>query len=159
MTKDYTITDFDVANQQIFTELNIAWLEKFFEVEPIDQKVLSDPETHIINKGGFIFFIAKDYQIVGTVALIKTDENTFELSKMAVNESCQGQGIGKKLMQHCFEFAIRNQIKNIILYSNTALEPAIHLYRKMGFTEVPVNQNLYKRANIKMQKTFFWCIK
>jgi len=39
----------------------------------------------------------------------------------------------------------------IILYSNTALKSAIHLYRKFGFKEVPLGDVEYKRANIKME--------
>ena len=153
MNNNITISRFDSKNSPFFKALNIAWLEKYFEVEPIDDKVLSDPETYIIKKGGHIFFAESDNKIVGTVALIKIDDATVELSKMAVDDAFQGQGIGKILMQYCFEFAQQNNIKTIILYSNTALKPAIHLYRKMGFTELPVNQDLYKRANIKMEKT------
>jgi ribosomal protein S18 acetylase RimI-like enzyme len=71
---------------------------------------------------------------------------------MAVSENFQSQGIGKILIEYCFDFAKQNNISEIILYSNTKLEAAIHLYKKMGFTEIPVNQDLYKRANIKMKK-------
>lgn len=152
MTNTVSITDFESKNRHIFKNLNLAWLEKYFEVEPIDNDVLSEPEKFIIDKGGFIFFAEKNNQIVGTVALIKMENNMFELSKMAVNESFQGLGIGKLLMQHCFDFATKNECKTIILYSNTALESAIHIYKKLGFTELPVQQDLYKRSNIKMQK-------
>lgn len=152
MNSNITIFPFDSKNRDVFKALNSAWLEKYFEVEPIDQRVLSDPETYIIQKGGHIFFAEGDRKIVGTVALIKIDDTTVELSKMAVDEAFQGQGIGKILMNYCFEFAQQNNIKTIILYSNTALKPAIHLYRKLGFVELPVNQDLYKRANIKMKK-------
>jgi ribosomal protein S18 acetylase RimI-like enzyme len=36
------------------------------------------------------------------------------------------------------------------LLSNTALEPAIRLYRALGFVEVPLPRTDYARANIKM---------
>ena len=41
----------------------------------------------------------------------------------------------------------------VILYSNTKLGPAIHLYQKYGFVEVPMGTSEYKRSNIKMEKT------
>lgn len=39
-----------------FYKLNAAWLEKYFYVEPYDQKVLSNPQEYVIDPGGFIFF-------------------------------------------------------------------------------------------------------
>ena len=115
MNNNITISLFDSKNRAVFKALNIAWLEKYFEVEPIDHKVLSDPETYIIKKGGHIFFAKSDNNIVGTVALIRVDDATVELSKMAVDEAFQGQGIGKVLIHYCFEFAQQNHIKTIIL--------------------------------------------
>ena len=76
--------------------LNIEWLEKYFKVEPKDEIVLSDPQHEIIDKGGLIFYAKYKDQIVGTVSLLKIDETTFELSKMAVSEEVQGLGIDRK---------------------------------------------------------------
>ncbi len=45
----------------------------------------------------------------------------------------------------------RNGIKKLILFSNTALTPAIQLYKKFGFTEVMMETGHYQRANIKME--------
>ena len=42
-------------------------------------------------------------------------------------------------------------IEKLILYSNTKLASAIHLYKKYGFTEIELEQGLYERANIKME--------
>ena len=42
-------------------------------------------------------------------------------------------------------------LDRIVLYSNTILESAIHLYKKYGFTEVEMDKPHYKRANIKME--------
>ncbi len=148
------ISTFSDSEENYFKNLNIEWLEKFFEIEPIDHKILDNPKGEIIDKGGHIFYISYEDKIVGTLALIKINNDTFELSKMAVTNAVQGLGIGKKLMQYCFDFCTKNQIKNLILYSNTKLESAIHLYRKVGFVEVQIQENLYKRADIKMQKTF-----
>ena len=43
------------------------------------------------------------------------------------------------------------QATKLILYSNTKLHPAIHLYKKYGFKEVPLANPESKRANIKME--------
>lgn len=132
--------------------LNVAWLTKYFSVEEKDELVLSNPQEEIIDKGGLIFYAKYNAEILGTVSLIKIDNSTFELSKMAVSHKVQGLGIGKKLLEHCFSAAEENHIKRLLLYSNRILLPAIHLYEKFGFVEIPLEANVYERANIKMEK-------
>ncbi len=132
--------------------LNLEWLKKYFKVEPKDEIVLSDPKGQIIDKGGMIFYAKYKDEIVGTVSLIKIDDTTFELSKMAVTDGVQGLGIGKKLVEHCLAFAKERNIQKLILYSNRKLEPAIHLYKKHGFVEIELENGIYERADIKMEK-------
>ncbi|MTH16674.1 GNAT family N-acetyltransferase [Flavobacterium sp. LC2016-01] len=132
--------------------LNIAWLEKYFKVEEKDKLTLSNPQEEIIDKGGMIFYARYNNEIIGTASLMKVDDSTFELSKMAVSNNAQGLGIGTKLLEHCFNVAKENNVKTLILYSNTILLPAIHLYRKFGFTEIPLETGIYERADIKMAK-------
>ncbi|GGF13419.1 GNAT family N-acetyltransferase [Flavobacterium limi] len=132
--------------------LNIAWLTKYFRIEEKDELTLSNPQEEIIDKGGMIFYAKHNNEILGTVSLIKVDDTTFELSKMAVSDKAQGLGIGNKLLKHSITIAEEKGIKKLILYSNRILLPAIHLYEKFGFTEIPLEKGLYERANIKMQK-------
>nr|WP_315239591.1 GNAT family N-acetyltransferase [uncultured Flavobacterium sp.] len=132
--------------------LNLAWLTKYFKIEEKDDLVLSNPQEEIINKGGFIFYAKNNNEILGTASLMKIDDITFELSKMAVSDKAQGSGIGNKLLDHCLAVAQENNIKRLILYSNRILLPAIHLYEKFGFTEIVLEEGLYERADIKMEK-------
>jgi ribosomal protein S18 acetylase RimI-like enzyme len=132
--------------------LNLEWLKKYFKVEAKDERVLSDPQGEIIDKGGMVFYAKYNNKIVGTVSLLKIDNNTFELSKMAVTNGVQGLGIGQKLVDHCLEIARQKGIKKLILYSNRKLLPAIYLYKKFGFVEVSLEEGIYERADIKMEK-------
>ena len=133
-----------------FYNLNVAWLEKYFYVEPYDKKVLSNPEKYVIDPGGFIFFAKYNEDIVGVVAIIN-QKTFFELSKMAVSPEYQGLKIGQKLMNFCIEFARNQQWKSITLYSHKKLVPAITLYKKIGFKEVSLEENShYERSDIKM---------
>jgi len=132
--------------------LNLEWLKKYFIVEAKDDKELSDPQGEIIDKGGMIFYAKHDDKIVGTISLLKVDETTFELSKMAVTDGVQGLGIGNKLMGHCMAVAKEKGIKKLVLYSNRSLLPAIYLYKKFDFEEVPLEKGIYERADIKMER-------
>ncbi|MFV8327053.1 GNAT family N-acetyltransferase [Flavobacterium sp. ZS1P14] len=146
------IIPFTTTLKEPIKTLNIEWLEKYFKVEPKDEIVLSNPQAEIIDKGGLIFYAKYNDQIIGTVSLIKINETTFELSKMAVTHSVQGMGIGKKMMVHCIAVAEQKGIKKLILYSNRKLLPAIHLYEKFDFVEIPLEEGIYKRADIKMER-------
>ncbi|WP_203293164.1 GNAT family N-acetyltransferase [Luteirhabdus pelagi] len=144
------IVPFQLEHKQAFYELNIEWLETYFYVEPFDREVLSKPQKYILDKGGYIFSAVED-EVVGVVALLNHGEKRFELTKMAVRPSLRGKGTGQRLLQHCIDFAKKNDFSSLFLYSNTKLENAIHLYRKYGFQEVALETGRpYERSNIKM---------
>lgn len=135
-----------------FKNMNIYWLEEFFWVEPHDKEVLGNPEKYIIEPGGTIFFARENNEIIGCVALMKMEENIFELTKMAVKPEHREKKIGQQLMRHTLDFAKEKSWKELIIYSNRKLENAIHLYRKYGFVEIQIEQNNpYSRGDIKMK--------
>lgn len=133
-----------------FYDLNVEWLKKYFYVEPYDEKVLSNPRKYVLDPGGFIFFAKYNNEIVGVVSIIN-QKSFYELSKMAVDPQFQGLKIGLKLMEFSIDFAKKQNWKSITLYSHRSLVPAINLYKKMGFKEIPVEENShYERSDIKM---------
>ena len=146
------IIPFSADLKEPIKTLNIEWLKKYFKVEPKDELVLSNPQSEIIEKGGFIFYARSKNEIVGTISLLKIDNTTYELSKMAVTDSVQGLGVGKKMIEYCFDVAREKNIKRLFLYSKRSLLSAIHLYEKYGFVEIPLEEGVYERADIKMEK-------
>lgn len=138
-----------------FKNLNIAWLEHYFYVEPYDLEVLSKPEKYILNKGGHIFFSVSSSRVTGTFALMPVKTGVFELTKMAVLEEYRSKGIGQQLLAYAISFAQEQQLKKLILYSNKTLENAIYIYKKWGFKEISLEADSnYERANIKMELVF-----
>jgi ribosomal protein S18 acetylase RimI-like enzyme len=135
----------------VFKSLNIAWIEKFFSVEAEDEIVLGNPCAHIVEKGGFIFFAKTGNEVAGTFALIKSGDKVFELAKMAVSEKFQGKQIGNKMLAFAISHVKSIGGEKLILFSNNILKPAIHLYKKFGFREVPLDHATYQRSDIKME--------
>ena len=134
-----------------FRDMNLYWLEEFFWVEPHDEDVLGNPKKFIIDPGGMIFFVKDKDLIIGCVALMKIEDNVFELTKMAVKPNYRGRKIGQQLMQHTLDYAHEKEWDKLIIYSNRKLENAIHLYKKYGFIEIPIEENNpYSRGDIKM---------
>jgi mannose-6-phosphate isomerase-like protein (cupin superfamily)/predicted GNAT family N-acyltransferase len=146
------IIDYTEDLKEHIKDLNVEWLEKYFRVEENDKVQLADPKAEIIDKGGSIYYAKYNDEIVGTSSLLRINETEYELGKMAVTHQAQGLGIGKILMRHCLQCAKQKGINKLVLYSNTSLAPAISMYRKFGFYEIPLEAGHYERANIKMEK-------
>lgn len=146
------IVDYNSKLRSAFENLNREWLEKYFSVEPIDRKYFADPQKHILDKGGDIFFASLNGQIVGTCSLLK-EGRKLELAKMAVTESAQGNGIGELLAREAIRRAQHQGEKKLILVTNSTLLPAIALYTKLGFKKVSGGSQSpkYKRGDVVME--------
>ena len=135
-----------------FERLNREWIERWFAVEEEDRKVFDDPGGQIVEPGGQIFFVVDEVGVRGTCAVIRHDAETFELAKMAVESSARGRGYGDRLVEAVVGFAREAGASRIMLVSNTRLGPALQLYRKHGFREVPLDPaNGYSRADIQLE--------
>jgi ribosomal protein S18 acetylase RimI-like enzyme len=145
------IISFEPKYGRDFKRLNLEWLEKYFSVEPIDNAVLSRPSA-IIRNGGFILFARIRSRIVGTCAILKHGGSRYELSKMAVTESYQGLGIGKRMLESAIKAFVSRAQGELFLETNSALSPAIRLYESVGFAHVkrPTGPAHYKRADVYM---------
>jgi len=144
------ILEYKPEHQRWFEALNREWIERYFWMEPLDIKILQHPHKHIIEKGGTILMASLDNKIAGTVALKYVAPEVYEFTKMAVAEKYRGNKIGQKLAEAALEKAKQQGAEKVILYSSTKLAPALSLYRKLGFVEVPVD-GPYKRSDIKME--------
>jgi GNAT superfamily N-acetyltransferase len=144
------IVEYSSVYQPWFEKLNRHWIEKYFWMEPVDFEVLQWPDEHIIKPGGSILMARCRNEVAGTVALKRVNENVYEFTKMAVDENFRGKKIGQALAEAAIDKARQKGADRIILYSNTVLAPAISLYKKIGFKEIPVD-GPYKRSNIKME--------
>lgn len=134
-----------------YISLSVEWLEKYVSVEPADLEILHNPHKAVLDNGGNIFFAKCGERIVGTVSMIKCSDAAFELAKLAVTEEYKGRKIGNLLMESALQFAKDKGAQKIILYTNHKLIPAIRLYEKYGFCEVPLENNKYLESDIKME--------
>lgn len=145
------LIEYTPTHKQQFTDLNRAWVEKYFTLEPMDEILLSNPEETILKPGGRIYFLENQEQIIGTVALIFVSPGVYELAKMTIREDCRGLGAGKYLCQKAIDKAQELNAEKLILFTNSKLQKAIGIYRKLGFKEVPLGGQEYVRADVKME--------
>jgi putative acetyltransferase len=150
--KQVEIVEFTEKYAADFARLNYEWIEHFFQIEAHDREMLDNPVEYIIKDGGQIFFALSGEKAVGTAALLRVGEESFELAKMAVAPEYRGLKIGDKLMSACLEYAKNVGKRRVFLLSNTKLAPALALYKKSGFREIPLDpDNLYERTDIQME--------
>jgi len=144
-----SINGFNKKYSKQFFLLNKAWIEESWHLEDSDKKDLLNPER-IVENGGQIFFALDNQSVIGTVAMIKSSDDRFELAKMTVKEGFRGKGIANMLMDECIKFAKQNSSSEIFLISNDSLTVARNLYDKYGFKEVELDSQKYDRGNVKM---------
>ena len=144
------IIEYEPRHRDHFRALNLAWITEHFEIEEPDRWQLDHPESHILGQGGHIFIAESDDDVVGTCALLREQDGSFWLAKMAVAPRVRGRGIGRSLAEVAIAKARALGAHRVALLSNTVLEPAIRLYRSLGFVEVPLPLTDHRRANIKM---------
>ena len=149
-----TITTYKEQYKDDFIRLNKEWIERFFKLEESDLQTFAHIDSYIIGNGGQIFVAIDDKtgETVGCCALINhPDKQCYELAKMAVSPHSQGQHVGYELGKHLLEYAKEIGAKRIYLEGNTRLVASINLYRKLGFTEIPLDGNAYDRCDIIME--------
>jgi GNAT superfamily N-acetyltransferase len=147
------IVDYDPRWRADFARLNVEWLERWFVVEDVDREVLGDPETHILAGGGRVLFaIDGEGRALGTVALKHEGDGVYELTKMAVDPSARGRGIGRLLMQRALEVYAALGGRELFLESSAKLAPALRLYESVGFVHHPAPRpgSHYARADVYM---------
>lgn len=147
------VVDFEPRWRGEFARLNIEWLERWFTVEPVDREVLGDPQTHLLASGGRVLFAVDEAdRVLGTVALMRHDDGLVELTKMAVEPSLRGGGIGRKLMAGAIEAFAQMDGRELFLESSTRLGPALKLYESVGFRHRPAPRpgSHYQRADVYM---------
>ena len=155
---NYKIIDYQPTHQPFFEQVYREWFTAHFHVppEPIDDFVLTQPETAILAKQGAILIATCEERLAGFVALKNVDPFTYELTKMAVHPDHRGKGLGEVICKAALDRAETLGAKCLILYSHSSLGPALHIYRKLGFKEVPLEKGLYSdfRCDLKMERWF-----
>ncbi|MGZ5287468.1 MAG: GNAT family N-acetyltransferase [Flavisolibacter sp.] len=151
MRPDVTIINYQPVHHEAFRQLNVEWLKAYDLLEDHDLMVLNDPKALILDKGGVIFLASTGGKIVGSAALIRSNEKEYELAKMAVDEALRGKGIGRMLLEQCLSHARLMKARKIILFSNHQLKAALALYEKYGFRHVTVKNSPFETADVRME--------
>ena len=110
MVEEYGFTDFskeilEATNEEYLMEENKLWLAKIEE------------------------------EFIGTMGIIKIDEENALLKKVYVKEEYRGNGLSQQLFDLCLEYALKNNYRFVQLGTYERLTRARNFYTKNGFYE------------------------
>ena len=147
-----SVRPFHKTLREHFFRINGEWLQRYFELEEIDRRVLLEPETHVIKPGGEVFFALVDDEVIGTCALLKETDGVYEISKMGVETGWRGIGAGRMLLDAAIAAFKKRRGTQLFLESNKKLGPALKLYESAGFVHHPAPRpgSHYARSDVYM---------
>jgi len=151
---ELVIEGFQPVLADTFRRINEEWITEYFKLETADQKTLRDPHRSILEAGGDILFVrdTRTAEILGTCALIKHSESLAELAKMGVTKQARGRGAGLLLVQAIIHRASELGFQRLFLETNARLEPALKIYRQVGFEQCePPRPSDYERSDVYMK--------
>jgi DNA-binding MarR family transcriptional regulator/GNAT superfamily N-acetyltransferase len=109
-----------------------GWNEKF---EALVAKIVSEFVLNFDPARERCWIAELDGQHIGHIFLVKhpDDEQTAKLRLLFVERSARGMGLGEVLVNECVRFARSAGYRKIVLWTQSILTAAHHIYEKAGF--------------------------
>ncbi|MCD2422833.1 GNAT family N-acetyltransferase [Niabella pedocola] len=119
--------------------LHIQQVEFNVPVTLESQPDLQQIERFYIEPGGNFWGAFSGDILIGTIALIRTPEQTGVIRKMFVKKEYRGTqpGVAQELLQTLIRYCRQQGIETIYLGTVDLLKAAMRFYEKHGFAEIP----------------------
>ncbi|MDO8479880.1 MAG: GNAT family N-acetyltransferase [Candidatus Rokubacteria bacterium] len=129
----------------------LSYIGDALDAEGLDHDIAHWQEEYDGRTGVLLLVADATGEVVGTAAVRLLEPGVGELKRMWLRLSCQGRGLGRRLMDACLDEARRLGCRALRLDTQAKLEAAVHLYRAYGFSEIP-RYNDNHRADIWMER-------
>ncbi|MEH6308023.1 GNAT family N-acetyltransferase [Olivibacter sp. CPCC 100613] len=111
---------------------------------PQQGTVYTDPTTDnlyaLFRQPGSVYYVAEENgEVLGGCGIFPTANlpaGYAELVKLYLSDKSRGKGIGKALINRCFEKAINLGYTHLYLESFPEFERAVSMYKKLGFNPI-----------------------
>lgn len=150
------VVPYDIKYKNEFIEMNKKWITEMFILEKEDIAVIDNLEQSL-EQGGQIFFAIDDNgEVLACCMISPLPDGEWEIEKFCAKGMYTGTGAGSACLRACIEYARDKRAEKIVIVSNRKCTHAVSLYRKNGFTEVPVDREKFPfdRADIAFEQAF-----
>ncbi|ANB57498.1 FR47-like family protein [Anoxybacillus sp. B7M1] len=110
-----------------------GWNEQF---EALVAQIVADFINHYNPDKERCWIAEMNGDIVGSVMVVHESDAIAKLRLLLVDPQARGLGLGTHLVQECIRFAKRKEYQKLVLWTNSVLIAARHIYQKLGFTLV-----------------------
>lgn len=147
------IVPYEEKYKQDFIDMNKEWISAMFEIEGQDENEFYDIDHYLKNNGQIFFALDDQDAVMATCMIAPREDGDWEIMKFAARGMYTGTSAGSACLKACIDYAKEKQIPHLIIVSNRKCTHAIHLYRKFGFQEMPVDWEKFpfERADIAFE--------
>ncbi|NSL87597.1 GNAT family N-acetyltransferase [Chitinophaga sp. Mgbs1] len=127
-----------------FPEIQITRLSPE-EEPPLALLLLADPSEAAISKylpAAAVFVARHQGETIG-VYVLSLEHGVAEILNIAVKETCQGKGIGRRLLEDATVKAKELHAEKLLIGTGNSSLGQLHLYQKSGFEITAIRKNFF----------------